>query len=472
MGLQWNSENIANVARFGRNLENQKSKNSLPMRFVTTTKMATAEMLVAKKHPEIQENTIFARIPSPFTPQSGDKGGGNRHIVGLLREIAGKPAINTQRALGREGVDFMEFIQMYVTKERMPWTLETDEISTIIQGAWANDMNNRLAQRLMGWAVRREAWYGIVTALIKGYNSSVIASAADHGYAVDVRHNPNLVCLGLPYGTGYGKMRATWSATPGTLESAMAKNIAQVTNIDADHYLTAAMVRKANRMAEEMNIEPIRIRGKELRLMVLHPDAMDQLKEDPNFMDHMQNWGTKQADQSMGWTENEYYVYGGFLITDDWDLGLEIYPFDDASDSGSTLNHACSTANDVTATPANADKIQYGPLELDGDYKIQTREMTNSRIKRSTTGAEYTANFDRRLNWVLGQKALMGLRHRSPLILPETYDFSETELRALSSVWGWSRVDQYDDFDTPTTVVNESSMPFVTASPFGSGYNE
>jgi len=437
-----------NVTLYAAKLERQKRQKFILSRFTYATKEVTEAQAAKGQWPAIPDNAIGVKIPYPgaYTGK-GIKGGGDHYEIPMLNALVGQGVSGDTPVIGTGGEDSLDYCPIYVNQKRWEHQLKVGTMPEIREGAWAEQMAQQCGPQLMDLMMRWQAWYAIAYALNYGFSQHIVG-AGEGEFAIDERFHPNLCVPGNPQGTGDGYRYTTWSATPATYESALAKNIARVAEGGSDHQMSASLLQKMEGEAEELRLEPLEVGGDELYPCLLHRDQWVQLLQDATFRQSLQNWMAPKNDQAEVYFKSKPAIFSKLAIFVGSFGPSEIYSHKGDGD----------LTTEVTA--GNATKVEFGPLTT----ACAERDLTTPTIFRHQAGGT-SKHLRCKQGWIFGKKAWLGIEARAPKFHVDEWDYENKKGKAISWVGGFARNDSYDSVASPTTVENTSSIPFVTDSP-------
>ena len=409
----------------------------------------------------------------------GLKSGGDTFIWRQMMQLTGKGVAGDSLVEGTGSIASFRDMRMYVNRMRHETIVRIGRMNDVRAGNWAVAAAKQAGPVLNAWRQRWLSWYGINWALLRKYSWHIEKNGAYNDYptgslAVGGAHHPNFLCLGLPIGTGNGYMESDWSATDATYEAAIAKNIMRVESANPDCHMNYQNLGMLNQMCSEKRIQPINLGGKTGWILLLHPDQHRQLKKDSEYIQAMKT-GVESSDMSKVLQHNYSGFIEGFHIFHGFGAACEVFA------------HYSGTAAylEKLATSANANMIDYGCLlnsARSGEtyaaasangYRPAYKDMTDVTVNRSTAmiSSAYAEARNKRLGIVLGANALNGVRVGDMRSMREDYDYKNKEAMDIDFIESYGRCDWMydttagDNLSSPTSVVNNSSLVFVTASP-------
>jgi len=248
----------------------------------------------------------------------------------------------------------------------------------------------------------------ICRSFYEGFSGNITAATSQDGLGITKRYHPNIYCAGVG--------GVTWSGTSATHITNIHNSVQSVLAGADTNKMTAKTLRRFNNYCVKKKIPPILMGGLEVRPLLVSANQASQLFEDPEFYNAQLQANVRDAKKNPIFS-GMLGMYHGFIL---FERTFSVFG---VSTTSSTVTWGASNPLSALDSYAAAGAITFGPSAISSGWAF---------------GPHYTTR---------------------------DYDHGNRAEVASAIIDGFARADLYDDPDSPTSAINESSAVLVTYSP-------
>ena len=331
-------------------------------------------------------------------------------LIPVMRNLKGDPFYGDRWMSGKGEKQLWDFVKTFINVVGFP--LEGPGIMSNQRVKGLQLISRQRSQLALRMAQEDEIQ--ATFAFHEGWGRNITAAASLSGYAITKRYHPNI------WVSGNGKV--TWSGTPQTHANNIGTALDTLTDVTGDHF-TVANLENMRTYVQSIPLEPIIVKGKPYYLMLVHSNAINQLRTDPNFKE-INSQGHLRGLENPMFASAEIFQ-SNFLI---YERFFSAFGYDQGTPSGGNYTLTVGATAPVVALDA----------------------------------------FPRKAAIVFGQGALAKGMSGGIMIGKQEQNIQGFEEHAIRQMFGYARTTSYDvDIATsdPTAQLDQGSALFFTYSP-------